>query len=100
MTAVSARPLRVLVLGGTRFMGRHIVEALIEAGHTVSIFNRGRSADALPEAVERLGCDRDQGAAGLQALAGRKWDGCIDVSGYMPRPLRPSAGSAGRASRT
>lgn len=84
------RPLRVLVLGGSQFIGRHVVEALLAAGHRVSIFNRGRSPDALPAAVERLRGDRDRGADGLRALAGRQWDACIDVSGYTPRQLQPS----------
>jgi molybdopterin-binding protein len=46
--------MRVLVLGGTQFIGRHIVEALLSAGHTVAVLNRGRSLDELPAEVERL----------------------------------------------
>lgn len=91
MSPTAARRLSVLVLGGTHFIGRHIAEALLAAGHGVSVFNRGVSADALPAEVERLRGDRDQGAAGLQALAGRQWDACIDASGYTPRQLRPGA---------
>lgn len=81
----------VLILGGTQFIGRHVAQALLQAGHRVSVFNRGTSADPLPAAVERLRGDRDAGAAGLAALAGRRWDACIDVSGYTPRQVRPSA---------
>ena len=83
--------MRVLVLGGTQFVGRHIVEALLEAGHVVSILNRGLSPDELPARVERLRGDRDGGALGLSALKGRSWDACVDVSGYTPRQVRPSA---------
>ncbi|MEO8386040.1 MAG: NAD-dependent epimerase/dehydratase family protein [Betaproteobacteria bacterium] len=83
--------MRILVLGGTQFIGRHIVEALLAAGHTVSILTRGVTVDHLPAAVERLRGDRDQGAAGLNALAGRTWDACVDVSGYTPRQVRASA---------
>jgi len=83
--------MNVLVLGGTRFVGRHIVEALLAAGHTVSILNRGISPDELPTCVVRLTGDRDAGAAGLAALAGRTWEACVDVSGYTPRQVRPSA---------
>ncbi len=83
--------MRVLVLGGTRFIGRHIVEDLLAAGHGVSILARGVSPDELPAQVERLRGDRDTGAAGLAALSGRSWDACVDVSGYTPRHVRPSA---------
>lgn len=83
--------MRVLILGGTQFIGRHIVEALLEAGHTVSTLTRGISPDALPPQVERLRGDRDSGAAALDVLADRSWDACVDVSGYTPRQVRPSA---------
>ena len=84
-------PLHVLILGGTQFVGRHIAEALLAAGHRVTVFNRGKSIDELPTTVERLRGDRDEGASGLAALAGRSWDACIDVSGYTPRQVRASA---------
>lgn len=83
--------MRILVLGGTQFIGRHIAEFLRAAGHAVSVLNRGLTPDELPAAIERLRGDRDEGAAGLQALAGRTWDACVDVSGYTPRQVRPSA---------
>jgi 2'-hydroxyisoflavone reductase len=83
--------MRILILGGTQFIGRHIVEALLAAGHGVSILTRGVSPDELPPEVERLRGDRDQGAAGLRAIAARSWDACVDVSGYTPRQVRPSA---------
>lgn len=83
--------MRVLVLGGSQFVGRHIVEALARDGHAVSIFARGQSPDGLTAAVERLRGDRDGGRAGLATLVGRTWDACIDVSGYTPRQVRASA---------
>lgn len=83
--------MRILVLGGTQFIGRHIVETLLAAGHTVSILTRGKSPDELPPQVERLRGDRDEGAAGLEALLGRTWEACVDVSGYTPRQVRASA---------
>lgn len=83
--------LEVLLLGGTQFVGRHIVEALLRAGHQVSVLTRGRTPDELPDEVERLRGDRDEGAAGLNALLGRTWDACVDVSGYTPRQVRASA---------
>ena len=83
--------MRVLVLGGTRFIGRHIVEALMASGHEVSVFTRGKSPDDLPGGVERLHGDRDAGASGLAGLGRGTWNACIDVSGYTPRQVRPSA---------
>ncbi len=83
--------MNVLVLGGTRFVGRHIVEALCAGGHGVSVFTRGQSPDELPAQVERLHGDRSEGEAGLAALDGRRWNACIDVSGYTPLQVRASA---------
>lgn len=83
--------MHILILGGTHFIGRYIVEALLDARHRVSIFTRGQSRDELPGEVERLRGDREEGVAGLTALAGRSWDACLDISGYTPRQVRPSA---------
>jgi 2'-hydroxyisoflavone reductase len=80
--------MRLLVLGGTKFLGRHAVEAALAAGHEVTIFNRGQTnPDVFPQ-VERLRGDRD---GGLGAVAGREWDGVLDTSGYVPRVVRRSA---------
>ncbi len=83
--------MNILVLGGTQFLGRHIVEALLSTGHKVSVFTRGISKDELPVEVERLRGDRDNGPSGLAALTGRSWDVCVDVSGYTSRQVRASA---------
>ncbi|GGS04985.1 NAD-dependent epimerase/dehydratase family protein [Deinococcus sedimenti] len=80
----------ILILGGTQFVGRHIVMAFLASGHRVSILTRGRTADELPANVERLRGDRGE-AGGLDALAGRSWDACVDVSGYLPSAVRASA---------
>ena len=82
--------MQVLVLGGSQFIGRHLVDALLAAGHAVSVFNRGVTPADLPAAVERLRGDRDAGTAGLQALHGRRWHACVDLSGYTPRQVRPA----------
>lgn len=87
---MTARP-RTLILGGTQFLGRHIAQALLLAGHDVTVFNRGLSADDLPLQVERLRGDRCQGTAGLASLRGRQWDACVDVSGYTPQEVGASA---------
>jgi 2'-hydroxyisoflavone reductase len=83
--------MKILILGGTQFIGRHMVQELLAGGHRVSILNRGQSPDDLPPQVERLRGDRDAGIAGLDAVMGRTWDVCVDVSGYTPRQVRPAA---------
>ncbi len=73
--------MRILVLGGTRFVGRHLVEAALAKGHEVTLFNRGkRDPEAFPQ-VEHLVGDRD---GDLSALEGRSWDAVVDVAAYFP----------------
>ncbi len=72
----------MLVLGGTQFVGRHVVELALERGHEVTLFNRGRTRPELFPGVERLVGDRD---GGLAALRGRSFDAVVDTSGYVPR---------------
>lgn len=80
--------MRVLVLGGTKFVGRALVEAALAAGDDVTLFHRGRTnPDLFPEAGRVIG-DRD---GGLAALGDTTWDACVDVSGYLPRLVRASA---------
>jgi len=77
---------RFLVLGGTRFLGRHLVEAALERGHMVTTFTRGQSATHEHPSVLPLGGDRDPDkGAGLAALASGTWDAVFDTSGYVPR---------------
>ncbi|MBM4188493.1 MAG: NAD-dependent epimerase/dehydratase family protein [Gemmatimonadetes bacterium] len=83
-----AAPLKILVLGGTGFIGPHMVRRARERGHTITLFNRGRSNDDLFPDLETLIGDRD---GKLDALKGRKWDAVIDTSGYVPRHVRDSA---------
>lgn len=78
--------MRFLVLGGTRFLGRHLVEAAVERGHTVTTFTRGQSPTHEHAAVLPLGGDRDPDkGAGLAAIASGTWDAVFDTSGYVPR---------------
>jgi 2'-hydroxyisoflavone reductase len=79
--------MKLLVLGGTVFLGRHVVEAALARGHEVTLCNRGRSNPDLFPDVERLTGDRD---GGLDALRGRRWDAVVDPSGYVPRVVRQS----------
>src|SRR5262245_6340108 len=79
---------RVLFLGGTSFLGPHMVRRAYERGYQVSLFTRGRRGkDLFPEA-ERLVGDR---AGDLSALKGKSWDVVIDNSGYVPAHVRASA---------
>src|SRR6202046_659772 len=84
----SRRLLRILVLGGTKFLGVHIVELALQHGHSVTLFNRGKTnADLFPQLVHLKG-DRD---AQLDSLKGKHWDAVIDDSGYVPRHVKLSA---------
>lgn len=80
--------MRVLFIGGTQFVGRHMVAAVLGKGHEVTLFNRGKTnADLFPEA-EKLRGDRD---GRLDPLKSRNWDVVVDVNGYVPRLVRDSA---------
>lgn len=79
--------MRALVLGGTKFLGRALVDALLEQGHEPTLFNRGlTNADLFPE-VEKLHGDR---GGDLSALDGREWDALLDVAAYFPDEVRRS----------
>src|SRR5919197_2019034 len=80
--------MRLLVLGGTKFLGRHTVDAALAAGHEVTTFTRGRTNPELFPEAEHLHGDRD---GDLETLRGRTWDGVVDTSGYVPRVVRQSA---------
>lgn len=80
--------MKLLILGGTRFLGRALVEAAQNAGDEVTLFNRGQSHPGLYPEVEQLRGDRD---GGLDVLRGRRWDAAIDTCGYVPRVVQASA---------
>src|SRR5512132_2235317 len=73
--------MRLLVLGGTRFLGRAAVEAALVRGHEVTLFNRGETNPELFPEAEKLRGDRTQG---LDLLRGREWDAVLDTSGFTP----------------
>jgi len=78
----------LLVLGGTGFLGPHVVDAALAQGWKVTLFNRGKTnADLFPE-LEKLHGDRD---GKLEALEGRRFRAVVDTSGYVPRIVRMSA---------
>ena len=78
----------ILVLGGSRFVGRHFVEAALDDGHNVTMFNRGQSNPGVYPDVTEIHGDRD---GGLDGLKGKTWDVVVDVNGYFPRIVRQSA---------
>lgn len=87
-----ASPKRILILGGTGFLGPATVEAARARGHRLTLFNRGRTRPGLFPDVEKLQGDRDpKKGEGLKALEGREWDAVIDNSAYYPRMVAASA---------
>ena len=90
-------PMRLLILGGTHFLGRHAADEALRRGHDLTLFNRGRSAPDLFTEAERLRGDRD---GGLGPLRDREFDAVLDTSGYVPRVVNQSVellrGTAGR----
>lgn len=85
-------PKRILILGGTGFLGPATVEAARARGHKLTLFNRGRTRPGLFPDIEKLSGDRDpKKGEGLKALEGRQWDVVIDNSAYYPRMVTASA---------
>jgi 2'-hydroxyisoflavone reductase len=80
--------MRILIIGGTRFLGRHLVEAALARSHEVMLFNRGKTNPDLFPQLETILGDREKD---LEKLKGRIWDAVIDVAGYLPRIVRLSA---------
>ena len=84
--------MRILILGGTQFLGRHTVDIVLARGHDVTLFNRGRTRPELFPDIEKLHGDRD---GDLDALAGRVFDAVVDTSGYVPRLVRETIEALG-----
>jgi 2'-hydroxyisoflavone reductase len=80
--------MNILIIGGTRFLGRHLVDAARARGHNVTLFNRGKSNPGLFPELETIPGDREQD---IEKLSGRGWDAVIDTCGYVPRIVRLSA---------
>jgi len=75
--------MRALVLGGSVFVGRHLVDSLLASGAEVAVLNRGRTVASLPDCVERLVADRTDAEQMCTTVAGREWDAVFDVSGFV-----------------
>ena len=85
--------MQILVLGGTSFVGRAIVDDLVAHGHTATLFSRGKTGGELFPNVTRLIGDRESGD--LTSLADGRWDAVVDVSGYVPRHVAQAADALG-----
>ena len=83
-----AKPQKVLILGGTGFIGPHFVDALTAGGHTLALFNRGKRDPEVKPGIEQLLGDRN---GQIDALKGRDWDVVIDNSGYTPSQVKATA---------
>ena len=77
--------MKILVLGGTRFVGRHLVTAALDRNHQVTLFNRGTHPSPFSSDVETIHGDRH---SDLDKLRGRQWDAVIDTSAYLPKAVR------------
>jgi 2'-hydroxyisoflavone reductase len=84
--------MRILILGGTKFLGRHTVDAALARGHDVTLFNRGQTRPELFPGVEKLRGDRD---GDIGALEGRSFDAVVDTSGYVPRVVAATLDALG-----
>ncbi len=80
--------MRILFIGGTRFVGRAIAEAALDRDHEVTLLHRGLTRPAGLEAAEHLQADRD---GDLSVLAGRSFDATVDICAYVPRQVRQLA---------
>ena len=89
-SAGKAQPLKVLIFGGTGFIGPHFVRELHDGGHKVTLLNRGKRNPGLFPDVETLIADRNV-AGYIDVLKGREWDVVVDDSGYFPRQVQASA---------
>lgn len=80
--------MKLLILGGTRFVGRHLVAAALASNHEITLFNRGNHPSAPATGVETIYGDRKTDLAKLQ---GRRWDAVVDTCGYLPGNVKAAA---------
>ena len=80
--------MKLLIIGGTRFLGRHLVTAALARNHDVTLFNRGNYLTQTPAVVETIAGDRH---TELYKLKGRRWDAVVDTCGHLPHAVRAAA---------
>lgn len=83
--------MKVLILGGTRFLGKALVKEGLTRGHEITLFNRGKNKGAFPE-VEQLIGDRD---GDVSSLRNRRWDAVMDTCGFVPQQIKKIAAALG-----
>ena len=81
--------MEALVLGGSRFIGLHLVRLLSRHGHDVTVLNRGQTPVEYPDGVRTLTADRMDPAQVKDALEGTSYDVAFDISAYTPESLAP-----------
>ena len=81
--------MKILVIGGTKFLGRHLINAALRKNHEVTLFNRGKKYS--DEQIENVGQIHGDRNTDLEKLSGRKWDAVIDTCGYLPQTVKASA---------
>lgn len=81
--------MKILIIGGTKFLGRHLIKAAQTKNHEITLFNRGKFSDEIFANVEQIHGDRN---FDLGKLANRTWDAVIDTCGYLPQSVKTSAG--------
>ena len=86
--------MKLLILGGTKFLGRHLVDSALAHGHQVTLFNRGKTNPGLFPQVETILGNREHD---IEKLSSRAWNAVIDVAGYFPRIVRLSASGLERS---
>src|SRR5258706_4768854 len=86
--------MKIIIIGGTKFLGRHLVDSALARGHAVTLFNRGKSNPDLFPQIETIIGDREHD---IDKLSGRAWDAVIDTCGYFPRIVRLAATGLERA---
>lgn len=79
--------MKILIIGGTKFLGRHLIEAALRNGHEVTLLNRGKFSQETFGNIEQIHGDRN---FDLEKLAGRRFDVCIDTCGYLPQSVKVS----------
>lgn len=82
--------MKILIIGGTKFLGRHLIAAAQGSGHELTLFNRGRHSTENFAGVEQIRGDRHDD---LDRLSGRAWDAVVDTCGYLPQSVKMSAGA-------
>lgn len=89
--ALSFGSMKLLILGGTRFLGRHLAEVAVAAGHELTLFHGGRTNPGVISGAEEILGDRDGGLGVLRGHRRRRWDAVVDTSGFVPRLVRQAA---------